>query len=332
MHRIAQRASPLLRDDARRRGLASFAELYRQSVSNAEVRPGDPLVGHVVGRRSGRSRTSASRFFVVDFGLKNEAPFASREIPGASTVGARVALPLVAVEDDFDEPSLDHARRSALPAAQAERLSLLTDMESTRAQVVHGRFAGVKRGGASAKALGVDAFVPRHHVVALSRPLLGSFAPFYVLSAVSPSTSSRDSVEVAPVLSSYGAYLFALANLVGSDAAWRTSGGGSVRERIGYLRLLTRIIVAKNAAVRRIMPHHDRSGGSHGRGVYNHRNPRQGRRQHTRRPGGASTHVATRPGMWLDDIREGHATGDKEKVELRPRRNPPKRSHHSSTD
>lgn len=260
-----------------RRYLASFAELYRESVSNAKVRAGDPLQGRVVGRQGRRSGSSGKQFYVVDFGLKNEAPFGSREIPGVSTIGAKVALPLTALEDAFNEPVLDYGRRSTLPAVQAERLSLLSLMDSKRAQVVHGRFAAVKRGGASAKALGVDGFVPRHHVVALEKPLVGSYAPFYVLSV-------RGLEDVSPVISSYGAYLFMLANLVGSDAKWKASGGGSARERIGYLRLLTRLLMTKNAQVRRIMPQSDYRP----RGMSKHR-----------------TKVAQdrAPGMWLEEIR-----------------------------
>ncbi len=282
------------------RSLASFAELYRHSVSNAPVRPGDPLVGNVVGQRRGRSG-SKQRFYVVDFGMKTEAPFASREIPGASNIGSRVALPIIELEDAFNEPSLDYERRTALPALQAERISLLTRMAPNRAHMLHGRFAVFKRGGASVKALGTDAFVPRHHVVSIERPLLGSYAPFYVLSLTASARGKgpTSSVEVSPVLSSYGGYLFMLANLVGFDEQWKASGGGSARERLAYLRLLTRLLYVKNTSVRRIMPRHNDADarsyvGKGESGSGRQRFPLRGPRQTKEQQG--------RQGAWLDNM------------------------------
>lgn len=294
------------------RNLSTFAEIYRRSVSNALVRPGDPLVGHVVGSHAARQR-----FFVVDFGLKNEAPFASSEIPGASDIGARVALPLVQLEDEFNEPSLDHSRRSSLPALTAERLGLWLKMNSKDANLVHGRFATIKRGGAAIKALGTDAFAPRHHVVSLSKPVLGSFAPFYVLSMATPPTSKGTGggtdLELQPVVSSYGGYLFALANLVGDDKAWKASGGGPDRERISYLRLLTRLLAAKNVAVRRILPRHENMPGKGGERVHRNRNHDgdRGNKYHDHRRGNPRYR---REGAWLDGMQT--VDGKREIVQL----------------
>ncbi len=305
MRSLSRLASPLLRttQHAQHRGLATFADLYRKSVSNAVVQPGDPLVGHVVGQQRGRS-TTKQRFFVVDFGLKNEAPFASREIPGASTVGARVALPLVSLEDAFNEPALDYSRRTALPAMTAERVGLWTKLRPDRANLVHGRFATIKRGGASVKALGVDAFAPRHHVVAMARPLLGSFAPFYVLSIAAPRAGrgAEAVLDVQPVVSSYGGYLFALAKLVGDDAAWAASGGGTARERVAYLRLLTRLLAAKNISVRRLLPRAS--------DVLGHSKPPGGRL--SGRPYRQHSNANRRSGAWLDGMQT--VDGNKQRV------------------
>lgn len=232
----------------------SFADMYRQSVGNAEVRPGDVVQGRVVGQR--RPRSSSSRFYIVDFGLKSEAPFSAKEVPGVSVVGDAVAMPLVALEDDFNEPNFDFEHRSELPSLLAERYELLTRTAPEQVRILHGRFASFKRGGASVKVLGMDAFAPRHHVVALDRPVLGSFAPFYLMSMVTEKRAGSDTLglDVNPVVSSYGGILFSLANLVGLDSAWEASGGGSAKDRIAYLRLLTRLLHQKNANVRKIMP------------------------------------------------------------------------------
>lgn len=237
----------------------SFAQLFRESVDSAPLTSGDVLQGRVVG--TVHPRSMASRFYIVDFGLKSEAPFTSREVPTLSSVGDSVSMPLLQMEDDFNEPVADPNGSSQLPAIQAERYALLLRSSPNNLRLVHGRYTRFNRGGATAKVLGVDAFVPRHHVLALERPVLGTFIPFYVLSinAERISADARNNnvstlVEVHPVVSSYGGVLFCLANLVGSDDAWEKSGGGSSKERLAYLRLLTRILVQKNTAVRRILP------------------------------------------------------------------------------
>lgn len=244
-----------------RRSLAtSFAELYRNSVESAPLRSGDILKGHVVGRR--RPRSSSSLFYIVDFGLKSEAPFTAKEIPEASSIGDEVSMPLLALEDDFNEPVFDYEGRAGLPALQAERLSLLTKAAKIDARMVHGRFAGFKKGGASVKVLGTDAFSPRHHVLAIDRPVLGSYAPFYLMSVAADKRVDGNALglDINPVVSSYGGFLFCIANLVGMDDAWKQSGGGSAKERLAYLRLLTRLLSLKNSAVRRILPKSAESG------------------------------------------------------------------------
>lgn len=232
----------------------SFAELYRNSVDSAPVQPGDSLRGHVVSWQ--RPRSASSRFYIVDFGLKSEAPFTPKEIPGASAIGDEVSLPLVGLEDDFNEPVFDYERRAELPVITAERYALLTRTARNNVRLVHGRFAGFKRGGASVKVLGTDAFAPRHHVLAIDRPVLGSFAPFYVMSMSADKriATTTPGLDINPVVSSYGGFLFCLANLVGNDEAWEKSGGGSAKDRLAYLQLLTRLLVMKNTAVRRILP------------------------------------------------------------------------------
>lgn len=251
----------------------SFAELYRKSVDNAALKTGDIVQGHIVG--AFRPRSTTSRFYIVDFGMKSEAPFTPRELPGLSKVGDGVSMPLISVEDDFNEPVFDQDRVSELPAIQAERYSLLVRKPSPEPRFFYGRFSRFNRGGATAKVLGLDAFVPRHHVLVLERPILGSFSPFYLLSMQGDIPSKRNtSLDLYPVVSSYGGVMFCLANLVGFDSAWEKSGGGHQRDRLAYLQLLTKILTQKNAAVRRMLP---RSAPARGGEGY-HRIDRRARR------------------------------------------------------
>jgi hypothetical protein len=134
----------------------SFADMFRESVASVPVKGGEILVGHVVGQR--RPRSSVSQFSIVDFGLKSEAPFAAGEVPGVSGLGDTVNRPLVALEDDFNEPAFDHERQTEMPAILASRYRALTSATSDSPQFLHGRLSGFKRGGATAKILGFDAF------------------------------------------------------------------------------------------------------------------------------------------------------------------------------
>lgn len=269
----------------------SFAELYRNSVGNALL-DGDVVKGHIVGHR--RPRSSSSRFHIVDFGLKAEAPFTARELPGSSAIGDDVAMSLLALEDDFNEPVFDYEGRTELPSLQAERLSLLTRVAGNDIRLVHGRFVSFKKGGASVKVLGTDAFVPRHHILAINSPILGSYAPFLVMSV---STNKRVDgkgalgLDINPVVSSYGGFLLCVANLVGIDDAWKQSGGGSAKERLAYLRLLTKLLSLKNSAVRKLLP---RSGDS-------------GNRQRPHRRWNHSRHRESGHGdaAWLNDLSHG---------------------------
>lgn len=245
----------------------SFADQFRRSVDSAPLGTGDKLHGHVVG--AFRPGSNSSRFYLVDFGLKSEAILTSRELSActstpastssstpstttnnttaSSTIGEEVTLPLTALEDDFNEPSFDHSQQGQLSSLQAERTRLLTCATDV-GSVVHGRVARFNRGGATVKVLGTDAFVPRHHLVVLERPVLGTFAPFYVLSLTASSNDA--SVDVFPVLSSYGGLVICLANAV----AYGTNASEmSARERLAYLRLLTRILQQKNPAARRVI-------------------------------------------------------------------------------
>lgn len=214
---------------------------------------GDIVHGHVVG--AFRPRSTSSRFYVVDFGLKEEAMFTSREVSRSTSVGDSLAMPLVALEDDFNEPVFDHERRSQRSAVEAERMSLLTHMNTSDVRLFYGRFTRFNRGGATVKMLGVDAFVPRHHVLALERPVLGTYVPLYLLSLSGEKASSDTrKIDLYPVASSYGGVLLCLANLVGFDSAWKNSGGGTAAERFAYLRLMTRVLQQKNSAIRRLLP------------------------------------------------------------------------------
>ncbi|CAN8072063.1 unnamed protein product [Agarophyton chilense] len=270
------------------RTLATFAEMYRNSIHSAPIHAGDVIQGHVVG--CSQPRSSTARFYIVDFGLKAEAPFTSKEIPGSSVVGHPVTMPLLAIEDDFNEPVMDYDRRSQLRALSAERKQMLLTAYSSSSPILHGRFANFKRSGAGVKVLGTDAFVPRHHVVALDRPILGTYAPFYVLNMVSEKRHNDNSFEVNAVLSSYGGFLFCMANLVGRHSAWQESGGGTTKQRQAYLRLLTRLLYQKNAAVRRIFPRNARDS--------RHTRPHQNKRHRRQLP-------PVDDSAWLDDLSRG---------------------------
>lgn len=247
---------------AQSRSITSFAELYRNSVSSIPVQPGDNLLGTIVGHR--RPRSTSARFNVLDFGLKAEAPFAARETPGKSAVGDVVSKRLLDTEDEFNEPSFDHDSMSTLPTVLAVRYRALTASSPSQPQFLYGRLSAFKRGGASTKVLGFDAFSPRHHVLAIQTPAINSYSPLYLLSLVSSKRSTASAtalpgLDVNPVVSSYGGILFTLANLVGFDDAWAASGGGSDRERAAYLLLLTRVLYNKSAAVRAAVPRERRS-------------------------------------------------------------------------
>jgi hypothetical protein len=71
--------------------------------------------------------------------------------------------------------------------------------------------------------------------------------------------SAQPALDVNPVVSSYGGILFSLTNLVGLDDAWKASGGGSAKERLAYLRLLTRVLHHKNPDMRKVLPRSDSS-------------------------------------------------------------------------
>lgn len=265
-------------------------------------------MGHIVGRR--RPRSSTSRFYVVDFGLKSEAPFAGKEIPGSTSIGDRLAMPLVELEDDFNEPAFDYENRAQLPALQVERYALLTKTARNDSRFVHGRFTSFKKGGANVKVLGTQAFVPRHHVMAIDRPILGSYAPFYVISVSADKRPSGVGLDVNPVVSSYGGFLFCLANLVGRDDIWAKAGADSSKERIAYLRLLTRILVMKNAAVRRMV---QRSGRQEGRFNRNRRANKQARTKEV--PDSAWLNDLPR-GDWASSSNPGNRGGQRDENQI----------------
>lgn len=290
--RLITRAGPQTQTIARRsKSTTSFAELFRKSVDSAPVSQGDILKGHVVG--AFRPGSTASRFYIADFGLKEEAILTPEELDGSTNIGDALSMPLSELEDDFNEPSFDHSRQSQMSSLQAERYQILTNLSNSElqseegaelesARIVYGRFIRFNRGGATVKILGVDAFVPRHHLLALERPVLGAFAPFYLLSmSVNKSETASDSthLEVYPVVSSYGGILLCLSNLVAFDDVWEGSGGGPQKLRLSYLRLLTRVLLQKNPAVRRMLPANTPSSYNQRQNNFN-RQPYQQRQQH----------------------------------------------------
>lgn len=253
MIRSASR-SKLLSFGQRRRLSTSFADLFRNSVASVPLKGGETVVGHVVGFR--KSKSATSQFRILDFGLKTEVPFSAQEVLGMSSIGDELPSLILALEDDFNEPVFDPSRKSEVPVVLAERYKSLAKITGQTPHFLHGRISSFKRGGASVKVLGFDAFSPRHHLLAIKTPVTGSYYPFYLLSMASSRKrggSVLSPIDVHPVVSSYGGILFSLANLVGFDDAWEKSGEGSARDRLAYLRLLTRVLQQKNVAVRRML-------------------------------------------------------------------------------
>ncbi|KAA8494255.1 30S ribosomal protein S1 [Porphyridium purpureum] len=238
--------------------------------TSSQVEGGDLVMGRVVGAKN-------RKFRVVDFGLKKEITFPRAELVGARELGDQVAYPFVRQEDEFREPELDYSRATALPPVQAARTLLLSKVEKGAGaqQIIRGRVMGVVKAGFLVRALGHDFFMPATQALGLPDPMIGRYFNFLLLKVESfvyqqrsggpgrdgpPGGSAGASSNAVPytvqfqgVVSAYASSVPILANLVGRDEAWKQSGGGSSRDRLAYLRLLTRMVYKRNPHVRKQM-------------------------------------------------------------------------------
>lgn len=277
--------------DAEAPGGELFAKLFLRSPHAAELPRGALLRGHVVA--------PASPFARVDFGLKSEVPFVRGELLGREQIGDQVVLPLLQVEDEFNEPSMDYTGQYLLPRLVAERYRLLepptppqqeAERRGGELRFVYGRVTSLKRGGFNVKVLGVEAFMPRTHCVALvhpdgggeegssaldrhGEPLIGSFMPFVLLSmdfhvekdggrsgsstvikgsyvASGRSTQSALASRRVRILPVLSSYASHMYILT-SLLQRADELGLEPEERVAYLRLLTRIVWQRSHRVRR---------------------------------------------------------------------------------
>jgi len=247
-------------DDAESREI-SFAEMFRRHPTSARIEPGQMLEGRVVGRAEGPSRKV--HFTVVDFGLKSDVLLGQAEIFGegkegiAPPPGTRVVMPLVQIENEFNEPVMDYSGQLRKPALLAERIRLLSQLaradDASPLRPVVGRVLSRVRGGYLVKILGHEAFLPKTHAIGMRKPVVGEVAPFMILkmSANLEKHFGRASpVRFQMVVSHYVCNVLSLANMIGFNDSWNNSGTGSPKERFNYLRYLTRVVFAKNPALR----------------------------------------------------------------------------------
>jgi hypothetical protein len=226
----------------------------------------------------------------VDFGLKREVPFLPAEILGEGKVGDEVIMPLIAMEDDFQEPVLDFSGQYYKPLVMAERYQLWEpppeeeqdkELNEGRPRFLFGRVASLKRGGFNAKVLGIEAFLPRKQSLVLVRrddaadanPFIGSYMPFVLLSANFFVEGVGDANAAGPsagmpvtggrmTVSAYGTKRVRVLPVVSNYASFlyilvdllhhADRFGLSPEERVAYLRLLTRILWSRNSHIRRL--------------------------------------------------------------------------------
>lgn len=261
---------------------SDFPTLFESSPLAAELGRGTLLRGRVV--------SAQLPYIRVDFGLKREVPFLPAEILGEGKVGDEVIMPLIAIEDDFQEPVLDYSGQYYKPLLMAERYRLLeppaadeqeNELNQGKPRFLFGRISSLKRGGFNTKILGIEAFLPRKQSLVLVRrddaasanPFIGSYMPFVLLSsnffvegAEGTSSSGPSGAISAPggrsSVSAYGTKRVRVLPVVSNYASFlyilvdllhhAERYGLSPEERVAYLRLLTRLLWNRNSNVRRL--------------------------------------------------------------------------------
>jgi hypothetical protein len=259
-----------------------FGTAFEGSPMAAEIKSGTLLRGRIVA--------AELPYIRVDFGLKREVPFLPAEVLGEGRVGDEVIMPLIATEDDFQEPVLDYSGQYYKPLLVAERYRLWEpppdadqekELDEGKPRFLFGRVASLKRGGFNAKILGIEAFLPRKQSLILVRrddassanPFIGSYMPFVLLStnffvegaSPAPSAASPSGLVPGPggrpSLSAYGTKRVRVLPVVSNYASFlyilvelvRNAEKYSLSpdERLAYLRLLARVIWSRNHHVRR---------------------------------------------------------------------------------
>ncbi len=129
----------------------SFAELFEQSLSEKELRPGAIVMGRVVEIRDDA--------VVINAGLKSEGivPIQQFERPDGELevqVGDEVEVALDAVEDGFGEPRLSREK------AKRSRVWTVLETAHDGEENVIGQISGKVKGGFTVNIDGISAFLP----------------------------------------------------------------------------------------------------------------------------------------------------------------------------
>jgi hypothetical protein len=208
---------------------------------------------------------TGSKLSKVDFGLKSEVSFPKEELMDSQATGSEVAYPLIRLEDEFKEAEIDYSRATTLPTLQAERVSLLSEIfkQNDALHILRGRITRKVQGGFIIRILGHDLFCPQSLMLGVPTPYIGRYHNFVLVNlngrvvtdlAVTPgmasAAGSAAKIAVSGLVSAYATNIIALCNLIGDDEAWEASGGGSPKDRVAYLRMLTTMLMKKNPYVR----------------------------------------------------------------------------------
>ncbi|MEC4724098.1 30S ribosomal protein S1 [Shewanella sp. D64] len=129
----------------------SFADLFEQSLTELEFRPGSIVTGIVVSIKNG--------MVLVDAGLKSESPIPAEQFKNAAgeleiSVGDTVHVALDSVEDGFGETQLSREK------AKRHEAWIVLEKAYEDAETVIGIINGKVKGGFTVELNGIRAFLP----------------------------------------------------------------------------------------------------------------------------------------------------------------------------
>ncbi|ABV36907.1 ribosomal protein S1 [Shewanella sediminis HAW-EB3] len=129
----------------------SFADLFEQSLTELEFRPGSIVTGIVVSIQNG--------MVLVDAGLKSESPIPAEQFKNDQgeleiSVGDSVAVALDSVEDGFGETQLSREK------AKRHEAWIVLEKAYEDAETVIGVINGKVKGGFTVELNGIRAFLP----------------------------------------------------------------------------------------------------------------------------------------------------------------------------